>query len=405
MNSLAGSRPEMRIAFYPTYKCARLFLSLIEGYGRRTLLGIFDSLAKYTGKPQENRDWSDPDVWIAQVLTGSVRELAMRLWRQSEGEINPRYMSGVWLMCAWYRLCQADDHDILRISYAGQDFLQNPEGETVQSIDYSEGLLALLAIIAEQGPGKRSDLLRHFSDFVLANSHLHSPSAVSTAWYERTVNLVERGYIRRDGVFYTIESKGSAYLERAARFQQVDQAASETLQDIRKLLERQSNLVRQNLLDLLRQINPYQLEHIVKALLEAMGYVNVRVTKASGDGGVDVVGEISIGITWVREVVQVKRHQANIQRNILDSLRGSLHRFNANRGTIITTGKFTTGAKQAALEQGAAPLTLIDGERLVDLLIEHQIGARKEMVPVLKFMPKDFESDEASEEGASEVSE
>ncbi|MBK8049189.1 MAG: PAS domain S-box protein [Anaerolineales bacterium] len=44
---------------------------------------------------------------------------------------------------------------------------------------------------------------------------------------------------------------------------------------------------------------------------------------------------------------------------------------------MITTGKFTKGMEQAAFERGAAPITLIDGERLLDLLIEYEIGVSK----------------------------
>ena len=43
---------------------------------------------------------------------------------------------------------------------------------------------------------------------------------------------------------------------------------------------------------------------------------------------------------------------------------------NAVRGTIITTGDVSRGTAQAAFERGAAPITLIDGEKLLDLLIQ-----------------------------------
>ena len=38
---------------------------------------------------------------------------------------------------------------------------------------------------------------------------------------------------------------------------------------------------------------------------------------------------------------------------------------------------------EAAFAQGAAPITLIDGDKLVDLLIEHGIGVRKRAIEVL----------------------
>ncbi len=96
------------------------------------------------------------------------------------------------------------------------------------------------------------------------------------------------------------------------------------------------------------------------------------------------MADIELGITSVREVVQAKRHKRTIQRTVLDALRGSLHRFDAVRGTIITTSTFSKGTREAAFEPGAAPITLIDGNKLVDLLIEHGIGVRKKPVELLE---------------------
>jgi restriction system protein len=70
---------------------------------------------------------------------------------------------------------------------------------------------------------------------------------------------------------------------------------------------------------------------------------------------------------------------------VLDELRGSLHRFNAVRGTIITTGSFSSGTKQAAFERGAAPITLIDGEKLLDRLRQYEIGVSKKALEYVEF--------------------
>ncbi|MBX3000146.1 MAG: restriction endonuclease [Caldilineaceae bacterium] len=96
---------------------------------------------------------------------------------------------------------------------------------------------------------------------------------------------------------------------------------------------------------------------------------------------------IELGISSVREVIQVKRHRGNINRTVLDQLRGSLHRFDAVRGTVITTGRFSKGVQQAAFERGAAPITLIDGEKLLDLLMEYQIGVTKKPIEYYEFDP------------------
>jgi len=137
-------------------------------------------------------------------------------------------------------------------------------------------------------------------------------------------------------------------------------------------------------------MDSFAFEHLVKRLLEEMDYQNVEVTTRSGDGGVDVIAEIELGITSVREVVQAKRHKRTIQRKDLDALRGSLYRFNAVRGTIIATSRFSKGTEEAAFAGGAAPITLIDGDKLIDLLIEHGIGVRKRTLEVLAVDPDAF---------------
>ncbi|MCL5424344.1 MAG: restriction endonuclease, partial [Gammaproteobacteria bacterium] len=61
----------------------------------------------------------------------------------------------------------------------------------------------------------------------------------------------------------------------------------------------------------------------------------------------------------------------------LQQLNGALPYHKAIRGTLITLGKFASSCEQAALFPGAAPITLIDGERLIEMLIENQVGIRK----------------------------
>jgi restriction system protein len=123
------------------------------------------------------------------------------------------------------------------------------------------------------------------------------------------------------------------------------------------------------------------------------------VTSPTNDKGVDVVADIELGITSVREVVQAKRQKTNVQRTVLDALRGSLYRFQAVRGTIITTGNFSKGATQVAFERGAPPITLINGDKLVDLLIEHQIGVRKKSIEILELDADTFAQLDENSEG------
>jgi restriction system protein len=321
------------------------------------------------------------------------------LWQASEGVLNPGDLNGSWSLCNAYGLLVTDERGILRVTPLGRNFLENPSGEAVQYLDYSEGVSQLLVTVAEHGPAKRAELIPYFAEFLSDYSKIKSPTSVGARWQDRVANLVERGLVSRDETLYRITPAGMVYLEESALrlAQHTDSTTARAVIDLRRLLVEQHTQVRQKLGEVLRTIDPYRLEGVVKTLLGAMGYEKVEVTRRSGDGGVDVVGEIRVGITYVREVVQVKRQQGNVQRPVLDQLRGSLHRFKAFRGTIITTGRFSKGAQESAFEVGAAPITLIDGERLTDLLIEHEIGARKAQVEVINFSPADFQVENVDE--------
>lgn len=384
--------PDPHVPLYPTNQQARHFVRLMNGQSQRVFFSMRDQIHANVGTPQATQDWTQPNQWIPEILDGDERALAFHLWEGSNGAFNPRHSTGTWLFCSRYELLVTDDIEILHITHAGQDFVDHPLGDTVQHIDYREGLLNLLLIVAEHGPGKRSDFVPPYAEFLEQYSDYRSPRAHKSAWYYRTRNLHARGLVARAGVTYQVTQEGLAYLEQVGHL--LEHAGRDPITapqtEIRRLIKTQQDDVRQRLRETLAEMDPYHVEILVKRLLEAMDYENVEVTSRGGDGGVDVIADIEVGITPVREVVQVKRRKGNIQRRTLDELRGSLHRFDATRGTIITTGGFSSGAQNAAFERGAAPITLIDGDRLIDLLIEHEIGVRKRSLQLLEFEPADF---------------
>jgi restriction system protein len=79
-------------------------------------------------------------------------------------------------------------------------------------------------------------------------------------------------------------------------------------------------------------------------------------------------------------------------------LRGALGYHNAIRGTVITLGRFAQGAKEGALYPGMAPITLIDGKRLLELCVKHQVGIRRRPVEIYEvdeaFFAEKFSSDQ-----------
>ena len=380
-DAVVQGKHRVRVPFFPVYSEVRHLLRVWPGFKRTQVTGFHASIAKLRGTPQNPVDWRVPESWIPERLQGGDLTFARAVWEQSKGAANPRHTYGHWLLAQKYGLLQDDGEFVLHLTPAGRDFLRQSGGEVESAIDEAEGLIKLLSIVADKGPAPAAGLVGDWGVYLLRRSRFGTDSTIKDTMRRRLSNLVERDLVERNGNLYSVTESGLTYLGQTA---DEESTVGDTHHQIRVLVREHEKTVRENLLELLRNMDPNALEQVIKRLLEEMDYRNVEVTAPSGDGGVDVVGEIELGITSIREVVQVKRHRKTIQRRVLDALRGSLYRFDAVRGTIITTSRFSSGTQNAAFAKGAAPITLIDGDKLVELLVEHGIGVRKRPVELLE---------------------
>jgi restriction system protein len=130
---------------------------------------------------------------------------------------------------------------------------------------------------------------------------------------------------------------------------------------------------REKLLKHIKTMKPYDFENLVSQLLLALGFEEVEVTSRTNDGGIDVRGTLVVGdVIRTRLAVQVKRWKHNIQSPVIQQVRGSLGTH--EQGLIITTSDFSKGAREEATRANTIPVGLMDGEQLVDLLIQNEIG-------------------------------
>lgn len=150
--------------------------------------------------------------------------------------------------------------------------------------------------------------------------------------------------------------------------------------------------------DLLQRIldnPPAFFEHLIVDLLVAMGYGGSHENAAlklgkSGDNGVDgVIDEDRLGLD--RIYVQAKRYaeQNCVQRPEVQGFVGSLVGFGASKGVFVTTSTFSGGARDYA-KQIPQRVILIDGARLTDLMIEHDVGVRVSRSVKIKRIDEDF---------------
>ena len=384
---------KVRTPLFPLYSHAQEFLKSINRLPKKDITHLIQTIWSLTGTPKHPVDWTKPDEWIPERLSGKDREIAAKIWTESNKHLNPRHIYGCYLFLNNHGLAISDNNGIYGISELGQNFLEQ-EKETLIFLDSEEGLLKLLDIISGKELGRRGDFLPEWQKYLLEYSKFKTTSTFNDTLRRRLLNLAERNLLEREGIFYKVTPEGLKWLKYTQPKEK--QERQEVINVLKRFTQRQRQLLKKKL----HEMDPYRFEYLVKDLLEAMGYENLEVTSQTSDKGVDVVGSAQLGITTVIEVVQVKRQKSNITRPVIDKLRGSLYRWQAIRGTIITSSNFAKGCKEAALDIGAAPITLINGERLIELLVEHGIGITKLPLDLIEIDQDYFDAPKEKEETA-----
>ena len=136
---------------------------------------------------------------------------------------------------------------------------------------------------------------------------------------------------------------------------------------------------RVRLTDILQNMNPYGFERLIQRVLRSCGFTEVKVTKASGDGGIDGTGKLRInGVFSFNVAFQCKRYKGSVGAPEVRDFRGSLNK-GTEKAVLITTGTFTKAARQEAADQSKDQIDLIDGEELIDLIVQNRIGVSEEV--------------------------
>ena len=157
--------------------------------------------------------------------------------------------------------------------------------------------------------------------------------------------------------------------------------------------------LRDDLLERIWQNSPGFFEQVIVGLLVAMGYGGSHRSAAtqlgrSGDGGVDgVINEDRLGLD--RVYIQAKRYAKGntVGRPEVQSFVGSLVGLGATKGVFVTASAFSPQATQF-VQHLPQRIILIDGHRLADLMIEHNVGVRVSRSMEFKHLDEDFFSED-----------
>lgn len=146
--------------------------------------------------------------------------------------------------------------------------------------------------------------------------------------------------------------------------------------------------VKFELLQKLKNIDPYFFEKVVLRLLKKMGYGEFIETSKSGDGGIDgIINEDKLGLDKI--YIQAKRfNEGKVRekdiRNFIGAMSGD-----TNKGVFVTTSEFDEKALVKA-RSAHHKIICIDGIKLVTLMHEFNVGIQVKTTYEIKHVDEDF---------------
>lgn len=245
-----------------------------------------------------------------------------------------------------------------------------------KKISFKEVAYQILKSAAE--PLSAKEIVEHATEAGILTTEGQTPEATMAAQLYVDINKNKETKFKKVG-------KG--------KFSLIEQTESSTSPLF--LIDKQNNLVKKALMQKLYEMDPFQFEFLIADLLQEIGYEKVEVTKRSGDKGIDVTANLTMdGITDVKTVIQAKRFKKgnNIPGKIITQLRGSAEV--DQRGLVITTSDFTKDAQEEAKAPNKMPVSLVNGEKLLSLLIKHGVGVKIEPIPIYSLDNEYFENEE-----------
>jgi restriction system protein len=124
----------------------------------------------------------------------------------------------------------------------------------------------------------------------------------------------------------------------------------------------------------LRALSAGGFERFCQRLLRESGFEEVTITGRSGDGGIDGIGILQVNaLVSFKVLFQCKRYVGSVTPSQVRDFRGAMMG-RADKGIIITTGSFTSDARKEAVRDGVPPIELVDGDKLVTMLEQLELG-------------------------------
>jgi restriction system protein len=189
------------------------------------------------------------------------------------------------------------------------------------------------------------------------------------------------------------EFKGSGTAKKEVKIRKsIPLAQSSPEELIDAIFKNIDNSLADDILQTFKDCSPAFFERLVVDVLVKMGYGGSRreagkAIGGKGDEGIDgIIKEDKLGLDII--YIQAKRWQGTVGRPEIQKFAGALQGQRARKGIFITTSDFTKEA-QSYVTNIESKIILIDGHRLAELMIEHNVGVS----PVASYEIKKIDSD------------
>lgn len=204
-----------------------------------------------------------------------------------------------------------------------------------------------------------------------------------------TIALVKAGWLIKDKGFWSITEEGKRALINFKTPDEIQKQASLLYNEWRTgQPEDQSDPVQNREIEMIASIeeaednamaiitqylgnlDPYQFQNLIGALLEGMSYHVSWIAPPGKDGGMDIIAfQDPLGATGRRIKVQVKRRAEKAGAESIRSFLGVLS--DDDIGLYICTGGFSADAERTARESETKRLTLLDAKGLFNLWVQY----------------------------------
>lgn len=204
--------------------------------------------------------------------------------------------------------------------------------------------------------------------------------------------ILDAKYLRKYPEFLNFQKIGKDDVSKKNELKQIDTPA----EGLEKIYELLNNELKDEMLERLKKINFYKFESIVIDLVVKMGYggskieISQSLTKKSNDEGIDgIINEDKLGLD--RIYLQAKRwSNTTIGRPEVQKFVGALAGKGVIKGIFITTSTFTKEAITYCENLTSQKIVLVDGNKLVELMVEFNIGLHTEQIYEIKRIDLDY---------------